>query len=336
MAGIRETRLKTLEKQFRKLLSALPPEVETVVKGVISYIPGIMKYSDVTHSISTSYCYSTYLAHINQAHKTGLNPFPRVVAELGPGTSFGVGLAALLCGAEVYYAIDELPHARLDVNMEALDQLVEFFRAREDPTEERGTRKTLNRFPGHILTDRALDENLDESRVEQIRQSLLRCFEGRDSGSDEKIRIVYRHPFTGQGMLEPNSVDMLMSTVVLQVVENLPEVYACFARWLKPGGWMSHFVDFSNYGMTRQWNGHWACSRFLWRLMQGNRPYLHNRAPHSIHVDLIKRNGFEITTDIPTYDYSGIVRSSVNSDFSYLTEDDLIITRSLIQAVKLQ
>lgn len=314
----------------------LPPEVETLAKGVISYVPGIMKYSDVTHSISASYCYSTYLAHIHQAHKTGMNPFPKVVAELGPGTSFGVGLAALLCGAEAYYAIDELPHARLDINIDALDQLVELFREKEDPTEERGTRKTLDRFPGHILTDRILDENLDESRVKLIRQSLVRCLEDGDPGTDEKIRFVYMHPFNGQAMLEPNSVDMLMSTVVLQVVQDLPEVYSCFAKWLKPGAWMSHFVDFSNYGMTKEWNGHWACSRLLWRLMQGNRPYLHNRAPHSVHVDLIKRNGFKITTDIPTYDYSGIVRSNVNSDFSYLTDDDLVITRSLIQAVKLE
>ena len=193
----------------------LPPEVETLAKGVISYIPGIMKYSDVTHSISASYCYSTYLAHINQAHKTGMNPFPKVVAELGPGTSFGVGLAALLCGAEAYYAIDELPHARLDINIDALDQLVELFRAKEDPTEERGTRKTLDRFPGHILTDRILDENLDESRVKQIRQSLVRCLENGDSGSDEKIKFLYMHPFNGQGVFNRSSGPQSMADLRL-------------------------------------------------------------------------------------------------------------------------
>lgn len=312
----------------------LPPEGETLAKGMISYIPGIMKYSDVTHSVGAFYCYCTYLAHINQAFKAGLNPFPKVVAELGPGTSFGVGIASLLCGAEVYHAIDELPHAKLDVNLEALDQLVEFFRSRKEPTENRGTRKTLDVFPSDILTNSILDETLDESRINQIRNSIIRCFQSGHQGTDGPISIVYIHPFQGRKMLAPHSIDMVMSTVVLQVVEKLPEIYSCFSEWLKPGAWMSHFVDFSNYGMTRDWNGHWACSRLIWRLMQGNRPYLHNRAPYSLHIKLMEQNGFEIVTDIKTYDDTGIKRNNLAGEFKYLTDDDLRITRSLIQAVK--
>lgn len=326
--------MKFLEKQIRRLLSRFPPELETVAKGAISYIPGIMRFSDATHSSDVMYCYSTYLAHLNQAHKVGLNPFPRVIVELGPGTSFGVGLAALLCGCEVYYAIDELPHARLNVNLEALDQLVDFFRHRKDPTEERGTRKTLNRFPGHILTDDILTRALDDSRISRIRKTLSGSLEGRNATDEGEIKIIYLHPFGGRSMLAPQSVDMIMSTVVLQVVEDLPEIYSCFGEWLKPGAWMSHFVDFSNYGMTRVWNGHWASSRFLWRLMQGNRPYLHNRAPHSVHIDLIERNGFDIVTDIRTFDNTGIRRHDLAPQFSYLSDEDLVTTRALIQAVK--
>lgn len=326
--------MKTIEKQIRKVLSKLPPELETIAKGIISYIPGIMRYSDVTHSIGALYCYSTYLAHLNQAHEVGLNPFPKVIAEIGPGTSFGVGLSALLCGSEVYYAIDELPHAKLDVNLRVLDQLVDFLRSRKDPTEERGTRRILDSFPQHILTSHVLSQTLEESRIERIREALVRSIQGGAVSDEETIRIVYLHPFEGSSMLQEHSVDMIMSTVVLQVVQDLPEIYSCFAKWLKPGSWMSHFVDFSNYGMTREWNGHWACSKLLWRLMQGNRPYLHNRAPHSVHVELIKRNGFEIVTDIRTLDYSGIGRESLAAEFDYLSNDDIIITRSLIQAVK--
>lgn len=326
--------LKKVEKHFRKALSKLPPEWETIAKGLISYVPGIMRYSDVTHSIDAEYCYSTYLAHLNQAHRVGLDPFPKVVAELGPGTSFGVGTAALLCGANVYYAIDELPHAKLEANLWALDQLVGFFRTKKDPEEERGTRKTIDRFPGHVLTDDILEQTLDDSRIEQIKAQLRKAITGEAVSGEGQIKIIYLHPFKGSNMLKPRSVDMIMSTVVLQVVEDLPEVYSCFSEWLKPGAWMSHFVDFSNYGMTRDWNGHWGCSRFLWRLMQGNRPYLHNRAPYSVHIELMKMNGFDIVTDIRTLDYSGIGRKSLNEDFAYLTDDDIIITRALIQAVK--
>lgn len=326
--------MKTIEKQIRRFLAKLPPELETVAKGLISYIPGIMKYSDVTHSIGAQYCYSTYLAHLNQAHKVGLDPFPRVIAEIGPGTSFGAGLAALLCGSDVYYAIDELPHADLQANLQVMDETIDFLRSRTDPTEVRGTRGTLDHFPDHILTDELLERTLAESRVTKIRQALIRSLTPGVNYPEEDIKIVYLCPFTGSALLPEESLDMLMSTVVMQVVEHLPETYSCFAQWLKPGAWMSHFIDFSNYGMTRDWNGHWACSKTLWRMMQGNRPYLHNREPHSSHIRLIRDNGFEIVTDLKTYNHEGIGREKLAPEFEFLKDDDLIISRSLVQAVK--
>ncbi len=326
--------LKTLEKNVRRILANLPPEVATLIKAMISYVPGMMKHSDITHSIKPFYCYCAYLAHINQAHRVGLDPFPRVVAELGPGTSFGVGIAALLCGAEVYYAIDELPHARPEANLEALDQLVDLLRSKKDPLDETGTRKTLETFPSHILTDDILERNLNESRIRMIREAIIRSLQDGSNQQDGPIRIFYMCPFRGRQLLPPQSVDMIMSTVVMQVVMDLPEAYSCMAWWLKPGAWMSHFVDFSNYGMTTTWNGHWACSDLLWRLMQGARPYLHNRAPHSLHIRLMEQNGFEIVTDIKTYDYTGIDRKDLTPQFAGLTDDDLRTTRSLIQAVK--
>lgn len=326
--------MKALERQVRKFLSLLPPELETITKGLISYVPGIMKFSDLTHSSGAMYCYSTYLAHVYQAYKTGLAPFPRTVLELGPGSSFGVGLAALLCGADVYYAIDELPHARLDINLEVLDETIDLLRCRTDPTEERGTRKILDRFPVELLTDDVLNTALDSGRVERIRRVMTRSIQDGGEAIEGDIRMVYIHPFSGRTMLPEHSVDMIMSTVVLQVVENLPDIYSSFAYWLKPGGWMSHFIDFSNYGMTRDWNGHWACSSFVWRLMQGNRPYLHNRAPHSVHIQLMQQNGFEIISDVRTYNDTGISRKDLAREFQCLTDDDLRITRSLVQAVK--
>src|SRR5689334_3926898 len=50
-------------------------------------------------SSSARYCYSVWLRHLSMAARLGLNTDPKDVAELGPGHSIGVGLAALLSGA---------------------------------------------------------------------------------------------------------------------------------------------------------------------------------------------------------------------------------------------
>ena len=49
--------------------------------------------------------------HLVMAHRSGLSTQPEVVAELGPGDSLGIGMAALLTGAEVYYAFDVVEYA---------------------------------------------------------------------------------------------------------------------------------------------------------------------------------------------------------------------------------
>ena len=54
---------------------------------------------------------------------------PKVVAELGPGDSIGIGLAALLSGAERYFALDLVRYSGLEKNLEIFDELVSLFAA---------------------------------------------------------------------------------------------------------------------------------------------------------------------------------------------------------------
>src|SRR5215813_2064256 len=55
---------------------------------------------------SARYCYSVWLRHLLHASANRLNVDPVHVAELGPGLSLGIGLAAILSGVERYYAFD--------------------------------------------------------------------------------------------------------------------------------------------------------------------------------------------------------------------------------------
>ena len=66
--------------------------------GISTFIPGVYKWrSKKTGSggaYSAKYCYSVYLRHMVMVKKSNLNTSPKVVAELGPGDSLGVGLMA--------------------------------------------------------------------------------------------------------------------------------------------------------------------------------------------------------------------------------------------------
>src|SRR5689334_17334685 len=75
-----------------------------------TFIPGVSKLPPVKRvferrSLGTKgtdqarYCYSVWLRHLSLAAANGLDTDPKSVAELGPGDSIGIGIAAVLTGA---------------------------------------------------------------------------------------------------------------------------------------------------------------------------------------------------------------------------------------------
>mgnify|MGYP006309256093 CR=1 FL=1 len=76
------------------------------LRGVLGYIPGILdllKDRRETVSINARYCYSVWLRHLVLANQNTQFNIPKIVAEIGPGASLGVGLAALISGVEKLY-----------------------------------------------------------------------------------------------------------------------------------------------------------------------------------------------------------------------------------------
>jgi sugar-specific transcriptional regulator TrmB len=57
---------------------------------------------------------------------------------------------------------------------------------------------------------------------------------------------------------------------------------------------MSHCIDFSCHGLTQSWNGHWIFSEKQWRIVNGNKKVIVNRAPKSAHIKNKLKNGFEV------------------------------------------
>jgi SAM-dependent methyltransferase len=273
---------------------------------------------------SARYCYSVWLRHLVLAQKACLWNWPKVVAELGPGDSLGIGLAALLSGAQKYYAFDVVEYADSAINLDILDELVELFTKRDsipDQNEFPLLEPQLKsyEFPSDILTEERIRQNLASDRIKSIRNALnnLSCSDYDD------IEIRYVVPWYDSNIIERESVDMIFSQAVLEHVEELANAYETFYTWLKPVGFMSHQIDFGCHHLAEQWNGHWAYSDLSWKLVKGKRTYLLNREPYSTHKRLLESTGFKIVDELKTTDRSGLVREQLNPRFRQLSEEDL-------------
>jgi hypothetical protein len=317
--------------------------IKPLLIGLVTYIPGyahipILSRASFTNTEGTDsalYCYAVWLRHLVMAERNGLSTLPETVAELGPGDSLGIGLAAVLSGSDRYYAFDVIKYAHPQRNLVIFDELVELFRNRmriPDEFQLPSVKPNLNSydFPSHILTKERLSKSLDEARVKSIRDELTKLADGHE----RQRHVFYFAPWDDTATLKENSVDMIYSQAVLEHVDHLKYTYQILHRWLKPGGFMSHVIDYRCHGSADRWNGHWAYSDFIWKMIQGTRPYLLNRQPHSRHVDLLKETGFQIVYDDRITDTSGITRQQLSRRFRSLSDDELTTSLAFLQAVK--
>lgn len=321
---------------WKQMVKATPiMRITPLVRTLMSYIPfvGAISHSRVVKTNSARYYYSVWMRHMIHAYKNGLYQRPEVVAELGPGYSLGVGISALLSGAEKYYALDVMEWASKDHNLRVFDELCMLFASRASiPTEEEfpGIKPQIDSydFPWHILSDEFLTQCLDKQRINKIRE----CIEAGDFSENSPIR--YFVPWNNNATIRHESVDMIISQAVLEHIDDLDQTYRAMNLWLKPTGFMSHDVDFRCHGFTYKWNGHWTCSKKYWRFLTGKLTFSINRRPHSDHIRLLKENHFDVVCDIKSQAESGIRQNQLVSEFMYITDDDLITQTAFIQARK--
>jgi hypothetical protein len=292
---------------------------------------------------SARYCYTVWLRHMLIADASGLSTSGGTVAELGPGDSLGVGLAALLSGMTAYYALDAVCYSNPQRNVAIFDDLVALFSQRapipgEDEFPRVRPRLGSYDFPSHILTDDHLAASLSPRRLDAIRRAIVAPM-GPTTGADARhgvaeVGLAYIAPWTDPAVIDAGSVDMIVSQAVLEYPSDLSATYAAMDRWLRPGGFVSHSIDFSSHGLTARWSGHWACSDVYWALLVGRRPYILNRAPYSTHVETLRGYGYAIAHDIATTEVGGVNRARLTRRFAHLSDSDLSTRGAFIQAVK--
>jgi hypothetical protein len=183
------------------------------------------------------------------------------------------------------------------------------------------------RWPAHILTPERMRAALEPERLARIRGSI--------PNTDSRASMIqYRAPWSTEGAVERDALDMVFSQAVLEHVDGLPEVYRAMYEWLKPGAFMSHQIDLKCHGSAHGWNGHWAYSDFMWKLVRGKDVWLINREPYSTHVALMTQAGFRIVGEQLVKSASTVKRAQLAPKFRAIPDSDLETTDAFVQAIK--
>jgi hypothetical protein len=291
-----------------------------VLKGTLTWVPPLnqlrLRTASTGGTDSPRYCYAVWLRHLVMLSSRGFSVRGAHVGELGPGDSIGVGLAALLSGAESYVGLDVFPFsAKSDPNV-ILDDLVGMFSRREpipDVEEFPAVRPRLPtyKFPEHAIAWEGFDD-----RVERVRGDLR-------NGLDAGRCVRYRAPWSSRDAVERSSLDLLFSQAVLQYATPLRGTYEAMSAWLKPGGLGSHTISFDAHGLSPFWNGHWAYSDRAWWLARGRREIFLNREPLGVHRALAREFGLEISYLKRERGGGGLPVGALASRFRALDAEDL-------------
>lgn len=301
-------------------------KVPAMVKGMLTWLPMLnrwrQRHASAGASDSPRYCYAIWLRHLTILDLYGFKINGARVGELGPGSSIGTGLTALLSGAAYYVGLDIVPFsAKADLGR-IFDEVVQLYAGREsipDHNEfpDARPRLTAYQFPNHLV-----DLTNFTAKAKAVRAELR-------SGVNSGQYVNYRAPWNSRREITAASLDLVFSQAVLEHIDALEETYQAMVTWLKPGGYASHVIDFRAHYLAPFWNGHWAYSEWEWHLVRGRREFLLNREPLSTHLTYAEKAGFEVLLaardyeNTRDYDRRGLHASALAKRFQILDSEDL-------------
>lgn len=278
------------------------------------------------------YCYSVLMRHAARLQEQGLNPFQGTIAELGPGAGLGVGIGALMLGAENYIGLDLIDYDCWKSNAAIFDKLLPYIREqREIPNGGAfiNVKPELQNhaFPSGLFTDADFARLMDDARIAKLREEV----------SAPGGRIRYAAPWMEDKDIKPEGIHWIYSQAVLEHVDDLENTYRLSAEWLEPGGFISHQIDFKSHGFAPEWNGHWKYPEPVWKLVRGKRKYAINRAPASTHINLIEKYGLEIVYAQPvpmTNSDGGVPPQKLAQPFKSMNDNDQMTSGLFVIARK--
>jgi hypothetical protein len=300
--------------------------VVALAKGAATYIP--FAYSLLgqkrmtTAGVTAYYCYRVWLKHMLLVDEISGRSVPSVVAELGPGDTIGVGIAALLSGACRYIGIDARRFMDADASASIAQEMVTLFRTRK-PFPTTGClefRHLLDEqsFPSGLLDAGRMVECLSDERVTAVLAEMQAAMAGNASSM-----IAYRAPLSDPSVVDDNLVDLLISHSVLEHVVDLRQTLSNAFRWLKPGAFTSHLFDLTSHGIVSGWDEHRIFSDRAWKLIVGKRPFMINRLPYSAIIAIFGECGFRVLRADRMQMPTTLKRSSLSESWRAASDDDL-------------
>lgn len=322
-----------------------------LLKGVATYLPpwtgrfipqhqpqfrgkGIRKFNDA-HVVAMD-VYTSWMRTLITLHEKGVDTDSiKSIAEIGPGDTLGVGLAAMLSGADHYLGLDAVPTVYNFNNEKIFEELVEIFKkrtpllTREECPKQRPYLKSYD-FPSHILSEEKLKRTLSDERLEKIRRAIRAKGE---IGDQEDITIMYSVPWDSDASLEKHraTIDLIMSFAALEHVDDVPRTYYGMDKILRAGGVVASSIDFKCHDTAGLRNGHLAYSDLEWRIIRGKSKFLINRWPHEWHVREMTKYFDIVHDDIYYHPHDNLVkRDDLAPRFSNMSDEEIRIAEAFI------
>ena len=208
------------------------PNLKPLAKGILSFavpkLGTVHGYDNPLGTLAADSCYSIFLRHVCLLRGAGVVDMPMTVAELGPGSSHGVGFAALIAGAERYYALDLIDFSNTAQNLVVFDQIATMFRERR-PIPSSGLHSL--RFPD--LDDYSFPDFLAISTADRFENRIAAIRQDIASGSGRFVRIAA--PWMENAVIETNSIEWVFSQSVLEHIDDLEGAYATLTQMAETG-----------------------------------------------------------------------------------------------------
>ncbi|MFN4083092.1 MAG: methyltransferase domain-containing protein [Bacteroidia bacterium] len=306
-----------------------------LIRGISSYLlpKSIFTHPGSGGTFSSEYCYSVWLRHLYYLITNGLFDKPediKRIAEIGPGDSLGIGICALYTGAREYYAFDVLAHANQDKNIKISNEIHSYFDLNSDiPNTYR------QRFTAPLLPNYSFPEFLKHYSNEHYSERKKEINMALKGNPETNTKIEYIVPWEKSTRTDIEKLDLIISQAVMEHVNDIRFAYEEMYKWLKPGGVISHQIDFKSHEMTHEWNGHWFIGEKLWNILAHGRKYPMNRLPLSSHIKTIEMAGFEVKFVLPIVKDNKFGNRTPKVPNVKFDKVDLNTSSALIQAVKI-
>jgi len=309
--------------------------IVSVIKGLASYVlpKSMIGVTGTGGSNSAEYCYSVWLRHLYCLQEKGIIKTVdsiENVAELGPGDSLGIGICSLYTGAKKYYAFDVIKHSNIKHNKYINEEVGKLFEQKTDIPSgsiSKNVKPVISnyKFPSSLLP---FDAGYYNERRGYIDKAL-------DNQTDSPVHISYVVPWMKSNNLDVPQIDLVFSQAVMEHVIDIDFTYKQMYDWLKPGGIISHQIDFKAHEISKKWNEHWFISESLWKVLMHGRKYAINRLPLSAHIKAIEKAGFIIKNVVPFNQKNEFEGKKPLVPGVAFDEQDFCTSSALIQAVKM-